>query len=84
MTVTDATHTADPGPGMPRHVVVVLLDSLNRHMVGAYGPVLPDSPEFDTPNLDRFAARAVRFDRHHTGSLPCMPPVNKIVVAPLP
>ncbi|MDT9071527.1 sulfatase, partial [Escherichia coli] len=24
-------------------------------------------------NLDRFAARSVRFERHHVGSLPCMP-----------
>ena len=50
------------------HVVIVLLDSLNRHMVGAYG-----GREFETPNLDRFATRAVRFNRHYTGSLPCMP-----------
>lgn len=49
-------------------VVLVLLDSLNRHMVGAYG-----GEEFATPNLDRFAATSVRFTRHYTGSLPCMP-----------
>ncbi|HMQ24649.1 MAG TPA: sulfatase [Acidimicrobiales bacterium] len=60
--------TPPAGPGRPRNVVVVLLDSLNRHHVGAYG-----SDEFATPNLDRFAARAVRFERHHVGSLPCMP-----------
>ncbi|HNH38826.1 MAG TPA: sulfatase-like hydrolase/transferase, partial [Microthrixaceae bacterium] len=71
--------SADAGPDDtssgcgPRNVVVILLDSLNRHMVGAYAPVLAQAPEFDTPTLDRFAARAVRFDRHHTGSLPCMP-----------
>jgi arylsulfatase A-like enzyme len=53
---------------MPRHAVVVLLDSLNRHLVGAYG-----STEFATPNLDRLAARSVRFDRHVAGSLPCIP-----------
>ena len=52
----------------PRRAVVVLLDSLNRHLLGAYG-----SSEFDTPNLDRMAARSVRFDRHYTGSLPCIP-----------
>jgi arylsulfatase A-like enzyme len=52
----------------PRNVVVVLLDSLNRHLLGAYG-----AREFDTPQLDRFARRAVRFDRHVTGSLPCIP-----------
>ena len=34
----------------PKNLVVILLDSLNRHMLGAYG-----GTEFDTPNLDRFA-----------------------------
>jgi arylsulfatase A-like enzyme len=53
---------------MPANAVVVLLDSLNRHLLGAYG-----SDEFATPNLDRFAAGSVRFDRHYTGSLPCIP-----------
>ena len=52
----------------PRNAVVILLDSLNRHMVGAYG-----GREFDTPNLDRFAAGALRFTQHYSGSLPCMP-----------
>ena len=52
----------------PRNAVVILLDSLNRHMVGAYG-----GTEFDTPNLDAFAKRAIRFDRHYAGALPCMP-----------
>jgi len=47
---------------------VVLLDSLNRHLLGSYG-----GTEFDTPALDRFARRATRFLHHHTGSLPCMP-----------
>ena len=51
-----------------KNAVVVLLDSLNRHLVGCYG-----GREFDTPNLDRLAARGVRFTRHYSGSLPCMP-----------
>ena len=63
---------------MPTNVVVVLLDSLNRHMVGAYG----DS-EFATPNLDRFAARSTRFDSHVTGSLPCMPARHDILCGAL-
>ena len=58
----------------PKNVIVVLLDSLNRHMIGAYGGV-----EFDTPNLDRFARRSVRFNRHYTGSLPCMPARHDIL-----
>ena len=63
---------------MPKHVIVVLLDSLNRHLVGAYG-----GTEFETPNLDRLAARSVRFTNHHTGSLPCMPARHDILVGSL-
>ena len=63
----------------PRNVAVVLLDSLNRHMLGSYG-----GDEFATPNLDRFAAeRAVRFTRHVTGSLPCMPARHDILCGAL-
>ncbi len=62
----------------PRNAIVVLLDSLNRHMVGAYG-----GEEFDTPHLDRFADLAVRFDRHYSGSLPCMPARHDILCGAL-
>jgi arylsulfatase A-like enzyme len=59
----------------PKKAVVVLLDSLNRHMLGCYG-----GEEFLTPNLDRFAARSVKFNNHYTGSLPCMPARHDILV----
>ena len=59
----------------PAKAVVVLLDSLNRHMLGAYG-----GSEFATPNIDRLARRAVTFDKHFTGSLPCMPARHDILV----
>jgi arylsulfatase A-like enzyme len=63
----------------PRSLVVLLLDSLNRHMLGCYG-----GTEFDTPNLDRFAReRAVRFTSHVTGSLPCMPARHDILCGAL-
>jgi arylsulfatase A-like enzyme len=62
----------------PSKVVVLLLDSLNRHHLGAYG-----SGEFATPNLDRLAARSVRFDRHYAGSLPCMPARHDLLVGAL-
>jgi arylsulfatase A-like enzyme len=55
-------------PRPPANAIVVLLDSLNRHLLGCYG-----GDEFATPNLDRFAARSLRFTRHYAGSLPCMP-----------
>ncbi len=48
--------------------VFVLFDSLNRHMLGAYG-----GTRVPTPNFDRLAGRSVTFDRHYVGSLPCMP-----------
>jgi arylsulfatase A-like enzyme len=65
-------------PDRPRSAVVLLLDSLNRHMLGCYG-----GREFDTPNLDRFARRALRFTRHYTGSLPCMPARHDILCGAL-
>ena len=69
---------AEPGGG-PRNVVVLLLDSLNRHMLGSYG-----GTEFETPHLDRFAReRAVRFTSHVTGSLPCMPARHDILCGSL-
>lgn len=68
-TVTTPKRDRRPLPGgVPANAIVVLLDSLNRHMVGAYG-----GTEFATPNLDRLAKRAVRFDSHYVGSLPCIP-----------
>jgi arylsulfatase A-like enzyme len=51
-----------------KNAVVILLDSLNRHLIGPYG-----GREFKTPNLDRIAARSLRFTRHYSGSLPCIP-----------
>ncbi|HLK25050.1 MAG TPA: sulfatase [Caulobacteraceae bacterium] len=69
-----------PRPQTPfaKHAVVILLDSLNRHMLGGYG-----GTEFATPNLDRLAARSLRFDRHFTGSLPCIPARHDILCGAL-
>ncbi|MGV8995443.1 MAG: sulfatase-like hydrolase/transferase [Parvibaculaceae bacterium] len=70
---------AKPAPTTgPKNAVVILLDSLNRHMLGAYG-----GEEFQTPHLDRFAKRATRFTKHHTGSLPCMPARHDILCGAL-
>jgi arylsulfatase A-like enzyme len=49
-------------------LIFVLFDSLVRNALGAYG-----STWVPTPNFDRFARRAVVFDNHWAGSLPCMP-----------
>ncbi|MCB1969674.1 MAG: sulfatase [Geminicoccaceae bacterium] len=48
--------------------IFVLFDSLNRSAMGAYG-----GSSVRTPHFDRFAQRAMTFDRHYVGSLPCMP-----------
>lgn len=62
----------------PTKAVVILLDSLNRQMLGCYG-----GKEFETPNLDRFARRALRCNNHYTGSLPCIPARHDILVGAL-
>lgn len=53
--------------------VFIMMDSLNRHYLHAYG----DS-RIHTPNLDRLAERGTVFDNHYAGSLPCMPARREI------
>ena len=48
--------------------VFILMDSLNRHLLNAYG-----ESWVKTPNLDRLAERGLVFDNHFCGSMPCMP-----------
>ncbi len=67
-----------PAPARPKNAIVILLDSLNRHMLGSYG-----GAEFATPNLDAFASRALRFQKHYSGSLPCMPARHDILCGAL-
>lgn len=55
------------------NTILILVDSLNRHHLSAYG----ESP-VSTPNFDRFAEEAWRFDNHFVGSLPCMPARREI------
>jgi arylsulfatase A-like enzyme len=59
--------------GGTMNIILVLIDSLNRHYLSAYGP-----SSAATPHLDAFARRAWRFDRHYVGSLPCMPARREI------
>ncbi len=49
--------------------VVIMTDTQNRDMVGAYGA----GRVMDTPNLDRLAASGVRFDRAYTTCPLCTP-----------
>ena len=76
--MSEQTPTTPTSPQRPANLVVVLLDSLNRHMLEAYG-----GHEFETPNMAAFARDALRFTRHHAGSLPCMPARHDILVGAL-
>jgi len=48
--------------------IVLMFDSLNRHMLSPYG-----CDWTHTPNFQRLAERAATFDRAYIGSMPCMP-----------
>ena len=65
------------GPVAPTNVLVVLLDSLNRHKLGCYGGHRGGHPHLD-PRRPGHA-----FPRHVTGSLPCMPARHDILCGAL-
>ena len=48
--------------------IMVIFDSLNRHMLPPYG-----SDKVHAPNFHRLAERSVVFDHAYVGSMPCMP-----------
>ncbi len=48
--------------------IMVMFDSLNRHMLPPYG-----CDWVHAPNFQRLAERTVTFDRSFVGSMPCMP-----------
>jgi arylsulfatase A-like enzyme len=53
--------------------ILLMFDSLNRHMLSAYG-----CDWTHTPNFRRLAQRTVRFERAYVGSMPCMPARREI------
>lgn len=57
----------------PVSVILIQIDSLNRHFLPVYG-----NTWIKAPNLTAFAQNAVVFDNHYTGSLPCMPARREI------
>ena len=48
--------------------IIVMFDSLNRHMLPPYAPTFVQAP-----NFERLASRSVTFDNCYAGSMPCMP-----------
>jgi len=48
--------------------IMVMFDSLNRHMLPPYG-----YSDIQAPNFERLAKRSVTFDNCYVGSMPCMP-----------
>jgi arylsulfatase A-like enzyme len=55
------------------NTILILIDSLNKHYLSAYGDT-----HVHTPNLQHFADKSWRFDNHFVGSLPCMPARREI------
>ncbi|MET8381197.1 sulfatase [Streptomyces microflavus] len=53
--------------------IMVMFDSLNRHMLPAYG-----GDWTHAPNFARLAERTVAFDHAYAGSMPCMPARREI------
>lgn len=53
--------------------VMIMFDSLNRHMLEPYGCTWTR-----TPNFRRLAERCMTFDKCYVGSLPCMPARREI------
>ncbi len=54
-------------------IILIQIDSLNRHFLPCYG-----NDWIRAPNLTAFAQRAAVFDAHFVGSLPCMPARREI------
>ncbi|WMY72525.1 sulfatase [Buttiauxella selenatireducens] len=53
--------------------IMLMFDSLNKHMLSAYG-----SDDAITPNFQRLKERTTRFNNFYVGSMPCMPARREI------
>ncbi|HET7271087.1 MAG TPA: sulfatase [Rubrobacter sp.] len=62
-------HPSRPAQGGPAmNVILVILDSLRKDHVGAYG-----ADRIHTPNLDTIAGEGLRFTRAHPDAMPTIP-----------
>jgi iduronate 2-sulfatase len=73
----ESTVAAQP-PAAPRNVLFLISDDLNT-MLGCYG-----DPLAKTPNIDRLAARGVRFDRAYCTFPLCGPSRNSMLTGLYP
>ena len=55
-------------PGKTRNILFIMCDQLRWDYLSCYG-----HPHLETPNIDRLAARGVRFDRAYVQSPVCGP-----------
>ncbi|MHC4872404.1 MAG: sulfatase [Planctomycetota bacterium] len=53
--------------------IMIMFDSLNRHMLPTYG-----CDWVHAPNFERLAEKSVTFDKSFVGSMPCMPARREI------
>lgn len=52
----------------PQNIVVILADQFRKDCIGAYG-----NPYVKTPNIDRLAARSIRFEHSYVANPICSP-----------
>ncbi len=71
--------TAGCGPGRPRHLILVMVDTLRADHLGAYGYGRPTSPAFDA-----LARSAVRFADARSQSSCTFPSVNSLLTSRSP
>ncbi|HEX7170067.1 MAG TPA: sulfatase-like hydrolase/transferase, partial [Rubrobacter sp.] len=57
-----------PGGGAGPNVILVIIDTLRRDHVGAYG-----NPWIQTPTLDALAEESLLFTRTHPEAMPTLP-----------
>ncbi|WP_116107790.1 arylsulfatase [Lewinella sp. IMCC34191] len=62
----DTNTEEEPSP--PPNIIYILADDLGYGDLSCYGQEL-----FETPNIDRLAARGMRFTQHYSGSTVCAP-----------
>jgi arylsulfatase A-like enzyme len=62
-----------PRENLPMKAIMVMFDSLNRHLLPPYG-----CEWVQAPNFARLAQRTVSFERAYIGSMPCMPARREI------